>query len=258
MAQNPSNISIHGYTIVHHNGEPMIQDLELAKRLGYERPRKIRDLIKKMLERGQLRPEQVCPAPGRTTEKGGRPGMTYHLGEFASLKIATQAGTEKADEITDEIIHVFMEVRGSENAPKRRYVDPVIEKNRQAVAIAQTMLRLGKMFGTDQAMARAIAADQIRAATGMDVTPLLANNSVDEAPVTPTVLGKELGISGQKLNKKLEEQRLQERDENGDWMPTAKGKPFCTVNPYKAPNSDHTGYRVLWHRRVLEELTKTA
>lgn len=252
-------VSIHGYTIVHHNGEPMIEDLELAKRLGYAEPRMIRRLIKNMLERGQLKPEQVCAGAAQTSDKGGRPATVFHLGEFACLKVTTQAGTEKADEITDEIIRVFIDVReAGHGVPRRRYVDPVIEKNRQAVAIAQATLRLGKMFGTDQAMARAIAAEQIKTATGMDVTPLLANNSVDEAPVTPSVLGKELGISAQKMNKELEEQGFQRRDENGDWTPTEKGKPFCTVNPYKAPNSDHTGYRVLWYRQVLDELTQAA
>jgi hypothetical protein len=111
---------------------------------------------------------------------------------------------------------------------------------------------------TDQAMARAVAVDQVRNAIGIDFTPLLTNNNIDEAPVTPTELGKELGISGRKINAELETYGFQAKCDDGNWMPTEKGKPFCTVNPYKAPNSDHTGYRVLWYKKVLDELTKAA
>jgi hypothetical protein len=39
-------ISIHGYTITTHNGEPMVEDLEVATRLGYPQGRDIRKLIK--------------------------------------------------------------------------------------------------------------------------------------------------------------------------------------------------------------------
>jgi len=44
----------------------------------------------------------------------------------------------------------------------------------------------------------------------------------------------------------------------GDRQARHNRKPFCTVNPYKAPNSSHTGYRVLWYRSVLDEMTKAA
>lgn len=117
---------------------------------------------------------------------------------------------------------------------------------------------LGKMMGTEPQMVNVLVADQVKKMTGIDVAPLLANNAVKEKSVTPTELGKELGISAQKINTELEKSGFQEKDEHGDWIATEKGKPFCTMNPYKAPKSDHTGYRVLWYRRILEELTKAA
>lgn len=104
-------ISIHGYDIHYQNGEPTIQDLDLAKRLGYENTYNIRTLIKKMLERGQLKDGQVFCVAQKTSDQGGRPGVAYYLGEFASLKVTTQAGTAKSDEITDEIINVFIDAR---------------------------------------------------------------------------------------------------------------------------------------------------
>jgi hypothetical protein len=133
-----------------------------------------------------------------------------------------------------------------------------LQQAKTAPALLIAFIEAGKALGTDQAMARAVAVDQVRNSIGIDFTPLLTNNNIDEAPVTPTELGKELGISGRKINAELETYCFQARNDDGNWMPTEKGKPFCTVNPYKAPNSDHTGYRVLWYKKVLDELTKAA
>jgi len=135
---------------------------------------------------------------------------------------------------------------------------PKIGQVRVAKELIDTFLEAGRLLGTDQAMARVVAVDQVRQHTGLDMTPLLSNNAIEEAPVTPTELGKELGISGRKMNAELEGNGFQAKNDEGNWMPTEKGKPFCTVNPYKAPNSNHTGYRILWHKNILDELTKAA
>ncbi len=116
----------------------------------------------------------------------------------------------------------------------------------------------GKMVGTEPQMINVLAADQVTKMTGIDVTPLLANNHVEENPMTPSELGKQLGISGRKMNIELESHGFQAKNDDGDWVPTEKGEQYCTVNPYKAPKSDHTGYRILWYKKVLEVLTKAA
>jgi hypothetical protein len=132
------------------------------------------------------------------------------------------------------------------------------QQAKTAPILLSAYLDAGQALGTDLPMARAVAVEQVREQVGIDFTPLLAGNSVEEAPITPSVLGKELGVSAQKMNKELERQGFQTKDENGDWQPTTKGKKYCTVNPYKAPISDHTGYRILWYRKVLDEITKVA
>lgn len=252
-------VSIHGYQVQYHGSEPMIEDLELGKRLGYAEPRMIRKLIKRMLENNQLKPEQVRSTVERLSN--GAISTTYCLGEFASLKVTTKSETENADEITNEVIRVFIDARKGKPA---RTEDPVIASHRKALVIGRTYLSLGKMFGTDVAMSRAIAADRIKAATGVDVAPLLAHNSVEEAPVTPTELGKTVGLSAVAMNQALQDAGLQvkgpvdPKSKKADWTPTEKGKPYCTVNPYKAPNSEHTGYRALWYPRVLAALNLAA
>jgi hypothetical protein len=102
-------VSVGGYQLHMFDTEPMIQDLHLADKLGYDRPRKIRDLIKRMLEKGQLRPEQVRPTVGRLPN--GTVSTVYHLDEHACIKVITRSDTALADKITDEVLDVFIEAR---------------------------------------------------------------------------------------------------------------------------------------------------
>ena len=135
--------------------------------------------------------------------------------------------------------------------------DPLILQYKQADAVLSSTMKAAKMLGTDKAMARVLAVDAARQKTGIDFGNLLAGNSVEEKPVTPTVLGKDHGWTGKQTNINLETAGYQSKDEDGQWLPTEMGKPFCTVNPYKSPNSAHTGYRVLWCRRVLDAMDQT-
>jgi hypothetical protein len=132
-----------------------------------------------------------------------------------------------------------------------RASDALILSYRRADVVLNSHLKAAKRLGTDAPMARAIAVDVVKKLTGVDFQPLLAGNVIDDKPMTPTELGKPLGWSGKNTNTKLEIAGLQTRNEDHEWVPTDKGKPYCTVNPYKAPHSDHAGYRVLWYRAVL-------
>jgi hypothetical protein len=108
-------------------------------------------------------------------------------------------------------------------------------------------------------MARTIAVDIVNKRVGVDFSRLLAGNTVEEAPITSTELGREWGLTGkigEKMNAALRDQGYAEKNENGDWVPTEKGKPYATVNPFKSPHSEHTGYRTLWYRRILDVLKK--
>lgn len=247
-------VSIQGYTLHTHNGEPMVADLELGERLGYERPRDIRRVIKSLIESGQIKPEEVRAAERKPSAAGGRPSIGYLLNEKGTLKVIVKSDTTKSIEITDEIIDVFIAARNGKSIKPKRYVDPLIEQHRQAVGICRATLQLAKMMGTDLPMARAIAGQRVEEVTGIDLKPMLTNNSVKEEPVTPTTLGKELGISGKAMNKALVEAGLQ-TNVDGAWEPTEKAKGLYSKNPFKSKNSDHTGYQLLWYKRVLESIT---
>lgn len=93
--------------------EPRIRDLDLAQRLGFDRPRKIRDLIRRSFEKGE-RPH-VRPAVERTSmPRGGERETTvseFWLTEAEALFIATRSRTAKATALTKEMIDVYIAAR---------------------------------------------------------------------------------------------------------------------------------------------------
>lgn len=88
------------------DGEPRIFDLTLAERLGFERPRKIRDLIKR--NRVKLQRFGVCPTVGQTSGKhGGRPAVAYYLNQKQSIWVSMKSETDRAFDVQAEIVRVF-------------------------------------------------------------------------------------------------------------------------------------------------------
>ncbi len=89
------------------DGEPRIRDLDLAEKLGYEHPRRIRELIEKNTSRlGVL--TRTVQTPGAT---GGRPGTEYWLTERQALFVTTQSRTERAADVSMMLVDAFIAVR---------------------------------------------------------------------------------------------------------------------------------------------------
>lgn len=244
-------VNIQGYALQRHNNELMVEDLDLATRLGYERPRKIRDLIKRMLGNGQLASETVCPSVGQTSAKGGRPATVYWLNEKAALKVITKSETVLSDKITDEIIDVYTAARKGELKPRRQ--DETTLPFKQAEVITRSTLRLCKMLGTETGMAKAIAVEEVRRVTGLDLQRMIVGAATEEVPMTPTQLGAEIGVDAGQMNLLLIQSGLQVKLGPRVYEPTEKGRQFCIMNLYKSQYSEHTGYRPLWFKRVLDD-----
>jgi hypothetical protein len=89
--------------------EPMIRDVDLAARLGFDRPRKIRDLIRRVWPENK-RP-QSRPVMGRQrTRNGGEREFAvdeFWLTEAQALKVVMRADTETANDLQDVMIDVF-------------------------------------------------------------------------------------------------------------------------------------------------------
>ncbi|MBS1077891.1 phage antirepressor KilAC domain-containing protein [Gluconobacter kondonii] len=99
-----------------HDGELRILDTDLATRLGFDRPRDIRKLIKRYeAELGEM---GVCATVALTSgEAGGRPGTAYYLNEEQALFITAKSETTAATKITIEIVTQFAAFKRGEIAP---------------------------------------------------------------------------------------------------------------------------------------------
>lgn len=93
--------------------EPLIRDVDAAERLGFARPRKIREIITRIWPENQ-RPH-VRPTVGRTSMPNGGTRETvvqeFWLTEAQLLKVCARSETPVAEAILDEMIAVYMLAR---------------------------------------------------------------------------------------------------------------------------------------------------
>lgn len=103
------------------HGEPTVQDLALAKSLGYERPTTIRKLIKRhsasLEAMGSLRHRGAMIVVG----KGAQRSVTeYHLTKAQAAFIIAKAGTKRADSLAIAIAEVFAMALDAKLVPTNR------------------------------------------------------------------------------------------------------------------------------------------
>lgn len=92
--------------------EPMVLDVELGQRLGLARPRKLRELVSRLLRDGILNDTDVRPVVGRRQVGAVERTITeYLLTETAALIVIGRSDAPKALAITRTVIEVFLAVR---------------------------------------------------------------------------------------------------------------------------------------------------
>ena len=84
-------------------GELRIKDIDLAARLEFARPRKIRDMIRRYMT--DLERMGTCPAVGRVVNGGD--AVEFFLNKRQAIFITAKSETAKATETTIEIIERF-------------------------------------------------------------------------------------------------------------------------------------------------------
>jgi len=91
--------------------KPLVRDEDYARWLGFERPRKVRELVRRMIQSGKLRDVHVRPGVGRTSmPNGGTREVAvseFWLTETQALLVATQSDTKRAWAMTEHIVAVF-------------------------------------------------------------------------------------------------------------------------------------------------------
>jgi prophage antirepressor-like protein len=236
------------------DGQPLFSARDIALTFGYTNPAKAYQdhckLLKKLSYNELIGLEWENP----------NPQGEYVMPESDVYRMITHSQMPEAKKFADWVFEeVLPSIRqtGNYSMPQAKSVpvaDVVLLKNRQAKSTLNLYLSAAKLLGTDVPMARAIAVDVVKKQHGVDFQPLLAGNVIEEKPITPTELGKLRGWTARGTNIQLALAGFQMHNEDGEWLPTEKGKPYSTCNPYKAPHSQHTGYRVLWYRNILDVL----
>ncbi|QQE90444.1 Rha family transcriptional regulator [Azotobacter chroococcum] len=123
---------------------------------------------------------------------------------------------------------------------------------------AATLLAIGKGLldmvpGINPAIMAAKTLTAITDNTGLDTSALRlalpASETPTEAMLNATQLGKLLGISAQKVNKRLTDAGLQYRDDKGNWLLTPEGTKHAEALPFE--RHGHAGYQVMWRTTVV-------
>lgn len=111
---------IDGLTIrLDHDGEPMVLDTELAERLGYARPRVIRNLIRRLVKEEFISDSDICRTVRRSADAAGRgqPATEYWLTESGALDVVLASRTPTARALYRQVKQVFMAWRHGRLAP---------------------------------------------------------------------------------------------------------------------------------------------
>ena len=109
-------LHVNGWNVAELNGEPTVKDTDLAERLGYKNTRQIRELIKRMIEKGQF--GGVVPYDTIEKHENGKNNIeVFYLNEKQALKVIAKSETDIADKIMDEVIDVFLAYRNGKLKP---------------------------------------------------------------------------------------------------------------------------------------------
>lgn len=93
--------------------QPLVMDLALAERLGFERPSDIRKLIRRNLteleQHGLIcaTVAQIKPSP-QNPRGAGKPSEAFYLNEGQALVVCMLSRTERAVEVRTQVIAVYM------------------------------------------------------------------------------------------------------------------------------------------------------
>lgn len=108
-------VPVHGWDLhVGQDAEPRVRDLDLGARLGYDRPRKFRELVARMRRDGVFSEKECRPVVGRYevgNQGGSKEVVEYHLDQTGALLAIMRSDTEAARAITRQVVDVFLAYR---------------------------------------------------------------------------------------------------------------------------------------------------
>lgn len=184
--------------------------------------------------------------------------------ELGAARHAKMLTTDKAWEVFEEMEGAYF--RAKEAAalpqPEKAKRPRVSERYREAAAITRDQLKICKLLGVDDGMAKVITAKEVRNATGLDFTPLLANITATNDPrLTVKELAERIGggATSEMVNSALEQLGFQKKEHwtgskgqpRSKWVVTESGKQYGALMPYQAEGNQHSGFRPVWLASVI-------
>lgn len=243
------------------NGELRVLDTELGKRLGFANPVKIRELIKR--HKVNLEKIGVLPTVGKTSSgRGGRPTEEYYLNRKQAIFITAKSETAEATDITIEIIHRFDayergEIAHTSPKPKR------IRKPSFAVTFDRCLRVASHLPNVDENQKVLMAARGTYNLTGVNPLEVMGYTAIPAATqdnyLTPTELGRQVGLSGRRVNQILcEEAHLQVHtpgsSSGSDWSMTEKGLAFGKMFDSTRKGGKGSQQQLKWKPSAIEFL----
>lgn len=189
-------------------------------------------------------------APISYLDSYGRNQISYEMTRDGFMFLAMGFTGEKAAAIKESFIEAFnlMESVLKGTSPKIR----------ESLVVFETSKAFGSHFGLSGNQLLLSANKATKELTGFDpmsalgITHLISESQ--EAELTPTELGKRVGLSAQAINKLLAEKGLQEKTED-KWIATNKGKRFAIVlDTGKKHSNGAPVQQIKWKESVTKEI----
>lgn len=198
---------------------------------------------------------------GFTRPQGGTPGKVSLITESGYTMLVKPFNDDLAWDVQRKLVtRYFAEPQTAKTITSKPA--PASLAYREAAAITRDHLRVCKLLGVDDGMAKAVTANQVRIATGLDFTPLLATNVTLDVPMTPSQLAERIGggAVAAHINAALRDLGMQEQHTSAGrggktkkkWVLTAAGEQYGAMQPYQGDGSEHSGYRPMWFARAIE------
>lgn len=240
------------------DGEPRVRDLDLAEKLGFDRPRDIRKLIERNIV--EIERFGTCATVAHVVR--GNLTKEFHLNEEQALLVSVLSNAPNAAAVRAMLIRVFVAFRRGEletKAPKAG----VALIGREARLQFRMGLSVAKMLGLTGNQAALSANGLALKTTGVDVLEAMGQKRLiapqQEALLTATDIGRELGRSAIAINAMLESFGFQvgRRDHKHRtyWEPTPLGlRAGGVMLDVERSNKSGNSRQLRWASSIIEVL----
>lgn len=233
--------------ITDNNGEPWFVASDVAKALGYEKPNNAVNTHCKKVNKFSY-PETGQPI--------------NIIPESDVYRLVMRSKLESAEAFQDWVVEeVLPSIRKTGSYTAKSALPEVKEASERisaATNIFEGLKAVAMSLGCDDNSAAISANQACNLVTGVNLMQILGKTHLiaekQDIPMTPTQIGKEIGMSAVAVNKKLDELGFQTKVSDY-WVPTEKGKDFAKVlDTGKKHNSGVPIVQVKWFSGIIDKL----